>query len=77
MIIRMELIDAMLVVGAGAVAGVVNAMAGGGSLLTVALLNVFVGLPGLVANGTNRFGVLIQNASSVLSYRKQGIRGFK
>ena len=69
MIIRMELIDAMLVVGAGAVAGVVNAMAGGGSLLTVALLNVFVGLPGLVANGTNRFGVLIQNASSVLSYR--------
>lgn len=73
----MELIDAMLVMGAGVVAGVVNAMAGGGSLLTVGLLNVFVGLPGLVANGTNRFGVLIQNASSVASYRKEGIRGFR
>ena len=60
MIAGMELIDAALVVGAGLVAGIVNAMAGGGSLLTVALLNVFVGLPGLVANGTNRVGVLVQ-----------------
>ena len=76
MIAGMELIDAALVVGAGLVAGIVNAMAGGGSLLTVALLNVFVGLPGLVANGTNRGGVLVQNASSVASYRKEGVRGF-
>lgn len=77
MIAGMELIDAALVVGAGLVAGIVNAMAGGGSLLTVALLNVFVGLPGLVANGTNRVGVFVQNASSVASYRKEGIRGFR
>ena len=76
MIAGMELIDAALVVGAGLVAGIVNAMAGGGSLLTVALLTVFVGLPGLVANGTNRVGVLVQNASSVASYRKEGVRGF-
>ena len=73
----MELIDALLVAGAGVVAGVVNAMAGGGSLLTVALLNVFVGLPGLVANGTNRIGVLVQNASSVAAYRKGGISGLR
>ena len=76
MLAGMELIDAALVVGAGLVAGIVNAMAGGGSLLTVALLNVFVGLPGLVANGTNRVGVLVQNASSVASYRKEGVRGY-
>ena len=76
MIAGMELIDAALVVGAGLVAGIVNAMAGGGSLLTVALLNVFVGLPGLVANGTNRVGILVQNAASVASYRKEGVRGF-
>ncbi len=73
----MELIDALLVAGAGVVAGVVNAMAGGGSLLTVGLLNVFVGLPGLVANGTNRIGVLVQNASSVAAYRKGGISGLR
>ena len=77
MIAGMELIDAALVVGAGLVAGIVNAMAGGGALLTVALVNVFVGLPGLVANGTNRVGVLVQNASSVASYRKEGVRGFR
>ena len=77
MIAGMELIDATLVVVAGLVAGTVNAMAGGGSLLTVGLLNVFVGLPGLVANGTNRVGVLVQNASSVASYRKEGVGGFK
>ena len=39
-------------------------MAGGGSLLTVGLLNVVVGLPGLVANGTNRVGVLVPNVLS-------------
>jgi|TARA_B110001454_G_scaffold217381_1_gene242599 uncharacterized membrane protein YfcA len=77
MMAGMELIDALLVAGAGVIAGIVNAMAGGGSLLTVALLNVFVGLPGLVANGTNRVGVLVQNASSVAGYRKEGISGLK
>ena len=77
MMAGMELIDALLVAGAGVVAGVVNAMAGGGSLLTVGLLNVFVGLPGLVANGTNRIGVLVQNASSVAGYRKGGISGLR
>ena len=77
MIAGMELIDAILVAGAGIVAGIVNAMAGGGSLLTGGFLNVFAGLPGLVANGTNRFGVLVQNASSVASYRHEGVRGFR
>ena len=74
MIAGMELMDAILIAGAGVVAGIVNAMAGGGSLLTVGFLNVFAGLPGLVANGTNRFGVLVQNASSVASYRQEGVR---
>ena len=34
----MEALDVIVVVSAGIIAGVVNAMAGGGSLLTVALL---------------------------------------
>ena len=46
MIAGMELMDAILIAGAGVVAGIVNAMAGGGSLLTVGFLNVFAGLPG-------------------------------
>jgi len=73
----MDLVDAIVVVGAGLVAGVVNAMAGGGSLLTVALLTVFADLPGLIANGTNRVGVLVQNAASVAGYRKEGVSGMR
>ncbi len=57
------------------VAGVVNAMAGGGSLLTVGILTVVVGLPGLDANGTNRVGVLVQNIASIAGYRKEGVSG--
>ena len=38
---------------AGAFAGWLNVMAGGGSMLTVPIM-VFMGMPGPVANGTNR-----------------------
>jgi len=73
----MDVVDAVVVVGAGLVAGVVNAMAGGGSLLTVGMLTVFADLPGLIANGTNRVGVLVQNAASVAGYRKEGVSGLR
>lgn len=73
----MDLVDVIVVVGAGLIAGVVNAMAGGGSLLTVALLTVFADLPGLVANGTNRVGILVQNLASVAGYRQEGVSGIR
>lgn len=66
--------DAALLVAGGLAAGVVNTLAGGGSLLTVPLL-VLVGLPGTVANGSNRIGVLLQNASAVWGFRAQGVSG--
>ncbi|MEZ5502163.1 MAG: hypothetical protein R3E50_05730 [Halioglobus sp.] len=37
----------------GVIGGGINVVAGGGSLLTVPVM-VFLGLPGPVANGTNR-----------------------
>ncbi len=46
-------------------------MAGGGSLLTLPIL-IFLGLPVAVANGTNRFAILVQNAAAVTSFRRQG-----
>jgi len=55
----------------GFFAGVVNTLAGGGSLLTVPLL-VLLGLPGTVANGTNRVGVLIQALVATLRFRHGG-----
>ena len=56
----------------GLVAGVVNTLAGGGSLLTVPLL-VMLGLPGGVANGTNRVGILLQCLAAAWHFRKEGV----
>ena len=68
----MDALQIALLVGGGAVAGVVNTLAGGGSLLTVPLL-VLVGLPGTLANGTNRVGVLLQNVVAVWAFRTEGV----
>ena len=73
----MDATQVVLVAGAGLVAGVVNAMAGGGSLLTVSLLTVVGDLGGLVANGTNRIGVLTQNVASVAGFRREGVSGLR
>ena len=41
----------------GLIAGIINTLAGSGSLITLPML-MFLGLPANVANGTNRLGVL-------------------
>ena len=56
---------------AGIVAGAINAVAGGGSLITLPLL-IFVGLPETVANATNRLGVLGNSLSSAAGYQQSG-----
>jgi uncharacterized protein len=66
--------EAILLLGGGLLAGIVNTLAGGGSLLTVPLL-VLLGLPGTVANGTNRVGILVQNGIAALGFRALGLSG--
>ncbi len=61
---------------AGALAGFLNVMAGGGSLLTVPVM-VFMGLPGPVANGTNRIAILAQNLAAIATFRKRGLSQFR
>ncbi len=56
---------------AGIVAGVINTLAGSGSLVTLPML-VFLGLPSNVANATNRVGVVIQNVVGVLTFQRSG-----
>lgn len=70
----MELIHVLLLLGGGLVAGIINAMAGGGSLLTVPLL-VFAGVPGNAANGSNRVGVLASSLSAASTFRRLGVAG--
>ena len=66
---------AALLVG-GLVAGVINTLAGGGSMITVPIL-VLMGLPGPVANATNRVGVLVQNLTSAVAFQAQGVRSVR
>jgi len=61
---------------AGLAAGTINVLAGGGSLLSVPLL-VALGLPGDVANGTNRVGILAQNASATWRFTRDGVSGLQ
>lgn len=67
----MSVLDVIVLLIGGFVAGVINAMAGGGSLITVPLLSL-VGVGGTLANGTNRVAVLVQNASSAWGYTRKG-----
>ena len=70
----MDAVEVLLLVVGGLFAGCVNTMAGGGSLLTVPLL-VLAGVPGDVANGSNRVGILASNASAATAFRRMGVSG--
>lgn len=61
----------LAVFSAGAAAGFLNVLAGGGSLITLPVL-LLLGLPAAEANGTNRVGILVQNIVAVGSYRRAG-----
>ena len=56
----------------GVVAGFLNILAGGGSLLTLPVL-LFLGLPAAMANGTNRVAIFIQNIFAITGFRRQGV----
>ncbi len=66
----------LLLFTAGLFAGYINVMAGGGSLLTVPVM-VFMGLPGPVANGTNRIAILAQCIVSCWVFIRKGLTEFK
>ena len=68
----MSAVEISLLIGAGLVAGVINTLAGGGSLLTLPLLVIF-GLPGTIANGTNRVGILVQGVVACWRFDAEGI----
>jgi len=63
----------LVLFGAGLLAGIINTVAGGGSVLTLPAL-IFAGLPGTIANATNRIGIIFQNITGIWRFRKGGIR---
>ena len=72
----MELWEIALLMGVGVIAGWLNVMAGGGSLLTVPVM-LFMDVPAPVANGTNRIAILAQNITAVYAFFRKGFSDFK
>ncbi len=65
-------VTTVLLVGAGFFSGVLNAVAGGGSLVSLPLL-IFVGLPATVANATNRIALFVGGIGSTHSFAKRDL----
>jgi uncharacterized membrane protein YfcA len=66
----------LLLAGVGLIAGILNVLAGGGSLLVMPTM-VFLGIPGAVTNGTARVAILGQNLTAIAGFRRKGFSDFK
>lgn len=73
---NVELWQVLLLAGTGVAAGFLNVMAGGGSLLSVPIM-LFLGVPGPVANGTNRISIIAQNIVAVRTFFRRGFSDFR
>ncbi|PIE50190.1 MAG: integrase [Flavobacteriales bacterium] len=71
----MELLEYFLLVAVGFIAGFINTVAGGGTLLSMPML-IFMGLPPTVANGTNRVAIILQTFIGVLGFRSKGVKTY-
>ncbi len=69
MTIEPTIIHFLLLFAGGIIAGFMNVVAGGGSMLTIPMM-VMMGLPGAVANGTNRIAILAQNITASINFFK-------
>lgn len=67
----MEPWQLILLAAVGFASGWVNVLAGGGSIFTVPVM-VFLGLPGSVANGTNRIAIIAQSLTAVGAFARSG-----
>lgn len=62
----------LIAIAGGFIAGIINTLAGNGSAITLTILTELLGLPGNIANGTNRVGVLAQGITGTYAFHKNG-----
>ncbi|TPH13490.1 sulfite exporter TauE/SafE family protein [Litorilituus lipolyticus] len=67
MLNTLDIMQAVLLIAIGLIAGVINTLAGGGSNLSLPAL-MMCGLPADVANATNRVGVLLQSITATKGF---------
>jgi uncharacterized membrane protein YfcA len=70
--LQLNPLQLVIILAAGGVAGFINTLAGGGSLLTIPAL-LFAGIPATVANGTNRVAVVMQSAAGAADFRRRKV----
>jgi uncharacterized membrane protein YfcA len=66
----MSITEIIILTTAGILAGFINTLSGGGSVISLSLL-ILLGLPANIANGTNRINIFFQSLSSVGSFARQ------
>lgn len=66
----MSLIEAVALGLAACLAGAINAIAGGGTLVTFPAL-IFLGTPALIANATSTVALVVGNAAGIYGFRSQ------
>lgn len=66
----------IILIMAGFAVGFINTIAGSGTVITYSLF-MYLGLPAPFANGTIRFGVIMQTLAATLTFKKQGILEIK
>lgn len=69
----MEWYMILAVIGVGFVAGVINTVAAGGSLLTLPLLIIPLGIPSTNANAINRIAIFLQNIIAVRRFQQKKV----
>ena len=72
----LSLLDFLLFAFAGVSCGLINTLAGSGSLITLPVFIFICGLPAPVANGTNRVGVLFQGMVGAHGFFKRDPASF-
>jgi len=62
-------VSIIILVFSGIIVGFINTLAGGGTVVSLSVF-MFLGLPPIVANGTNRVAIVFQNATAVAYFQK-------
>ncbi|WP_417380893.1 sulfite exporter TauE/SafE family protein [Gimesia sp.] len=66
----------LLLAGVGCIAGILNVLAGGGSLILMPIM-VFLDIPGAVTNGTVRIAILGQNLTAIAGFKQKGFSDYR
>lgn len=72
----MDLWQNLLLAGVGVLAGILNVLAGGGSLILMPTM-IFLGMPGATTNGTARVAILGQNLTAIAGFKQKGFSDFR